>query len=116
MRGDERRVVAAFSDWLECQGWTVTREAGFADVYAERGGEKFYAEAKGRTTEIGLDVDMLYGQLLRRMIDPRASTRYAAVVPTIALTAARRLSAQVRDLLHIDIYEVNDSDQVHPRD
>lgn len=116
MRGDEKRVVNAFSDWLECQGWAVTPEAGFADVYAERGGEKLYAEAKGRTAEIGLDVDTLYGQLLRRMTDPRASTRYAVVVPTIALTAARRVPPQVRDLLHIDIYEVDDSDQVHPRD
>lgn len=43
----------------------------FLDIYAERGQERLYAEAKGRTSEIGLDVDILYGQLLRRMKIPR---------------------------------------------
>ena len=108
--------MTAFSDWLGRQGWAVTPEAGFADVYAERAGEKLYAEAKGRTTETGLDVDTLYGQLLRRMTDPGPGTRFAVVVPTIALTAALRVPAPIRDLLRIDIYEVDDSDQVHPRD
>ena len=32
--------------WLQRNGWTVTREAGFVDIYAERGPEKLYAEAK----------------------------------------------------------------------
>ncbi|MHB1430933.1 MAG: hypothetical protein ACYCVZ_02285 [Streptosporangiaceae bacterium] len=106
----------AFSNWLECQGRAVTREAGFADVYTEPGGEQLCAEAKGRTAEIGLDVDTLYGQLLRRMTEPSASTRYAVVVPAIALTAARQVPAQVRGLLHIYTCEVDDSGQVHPRD
>jgi hypothetical protein len=67
VHGDEERVVTAYADWLQRNGWAVTREAGFVDVYAERGAEKLYAEAKGRTAAIGLDVDTLYGQLLRRM-------------------------------------------------
>jgi hypothetical protein len=71
MHGDEERVVTAYADWLQRNGWTVTREAGFVDIYAERGPEKLYAEAKGRTVSIGLDVDTLYGQLLRRMQDLR---------------------------------------------
>lgn len=49
MHGDEQRVVAAYAGWLESNGWTVQREVDFADVYAERGQERLYAEAKGRT-------------------------------------------------------------------
>lgn len=64
MQGDEERVVAAYADWLEDNGWAVRREVDFADIYAERGDERLYAEAKGRTAAIGLDVDVLYGQLL----------------------------------------------------
>ena len=93
MRGDEERVVAAFVDWLRQNGWTVKREVDFVDVYAERDAERMYAEAKGRTAAIGLDVDTLYGQLLRRMNDPAAEARYAVVVPTAAVAAARRVPA-----------------------
>jgi len=39
----------AFADWLQQNGWTVKREVDFVDVYAERGTERMYAEAKGRT-------------------------------------------------------------------
>lgn len=107
MRGDEERVVTAFADWLHRDGWDMTREAGFVDVYAVRGLEKLYAEAKGRTAAIGLDVDTLYGQLLRRMKD--AGARYAVVVPTAALSAALRVPSWVRVSLSIDVYEVDDA-------
>jgi hypothetical protein len=73
MRGDEERVVAAYASWLEQQGWRVRRDVDFVDVYAERGQDKLYAEAMGQTAAIGLDVDTLYGQLLRRMKDPGAN-------------------------------------------
>jgi hypothetical protein len=59
VRGDEERVAAAYARWLEPSGWTVAREVEFVDVYAEHGQEKLYAEAKGRTAAIGLDVDTL---------------------------------------------------------
>jgi hypothetical protein len=52
MRGDEERVVAAYARWLEGQGWVVRREVDFVDVYAERGDDKLYAEAKGRTQRL----------------------------------------------------------------
>src|SRR5947207_15920417 len=80
MRGDEKRVIDAYVAWLKQGNWTVQREVDFADVYAERGDERLYAEAKGRTTSPGLDVDTLYGQLLRRMKDPKPGARYAVVV------------------------------------
>ena len=115
MRGDKNRVVDADVAWLERSSWTVQREVDLVDVYAERGDERLYAEAKGRTTSPGLDVDTLYGQLLRRMRDPEPGARYAVVVPTAALNAALRVPAWVRDRLSVDIYEVDDNAGVHLR-
>jgi hypothetical protein len=115
MRGDKNRVVDAYVAWLERSSWTVQREVDLVDVYAERGDERLYAEAKGRTTSPGLDVDTLYGQLLRRMRDPEPGARYAVVVPTAALNAALRVPAWVRDRLSVDIYEVDDNAGVHLR-
>jgi hypothetical protein len=115
MRGDERRVVASFADWLRQQGWAVETEMNFVDVYARRGDELLYAEAKGRTEAIGLDVDTMYGQLLRRMASPAPTTRYAVVVPTAAVRAALRVPAWVRERLAVDVYEVDDTGGVHPR-
>jgi hypothetical protein len=36
MRGDVRRVVAAFCDWLTHQRWSVQTEVEHCDVVAER--------------------------------------------------------------------------------
>ncbi|MFF0264670.1 hypothetical protein [Kribbella sp. NPDC004536] len=111
MRGDEERVVAAFCAWLEQHGWTVQREVGFIDVSAQRGDERIYAEVKGRTSEPGLDVDTMFGQLLRRMTD--ATARYAVVVPEgRALTAVLRVPASVLERLGIDVYAVTDDGAV----
>jgi hypothetical protein len=112
MRGDEERVVAAYASWLEKQGWVVRHEVDFVDVYAERGEYKLYAEAKGRTAAIGLDVDTMYGQLLRRMKDPGTVAQYAVVVPTAAVAAALRVPTWVRERLHIAVYEVDDEGTV----
>jgi hypothetical protein len=65
--------------------------------------ENLYAEAKGRTSSAGLDVDTLYRRLLRRMNDPATDVRYAVVVPTAALQAALRVPSWERDRLHIDV-------------
>jgi len=115
MRGDEKRVVDAFVAWLQENGWTADTEVNFVDVCARRGDERLYAEAKGRSEAIGLDVDTLYGQLLRRMADPGAGARYAVVVPTAAIQAALRVPAWVRQRLDVDVYEVDDAGRVHPR-
>lgn len=109
VRGDEERVVAAFCAWLTEQGWTVTREVDFVDVLAERPGQRLLAEAKGRTASTGLDVDTMFGQLLRRMGDPDDHTRYAAVVPLNALPAVQRVPGHVRDLLRIDVFTVDET-------
>jgi hypothetical protein len=116
MHGDKKRVVDAFVAWLQAEGWTAQTEVNFADVYARRGDERLFAEAKGRTSAPGLDVDTLYGQLLRRMAEPGNGAHYAVVVPTAAAPAALRVPGWVRQHLSIDVYEVNDADQVHLRE
>ena len=112
MRADERRVVEAFCAHLIADGWDVRTEVDFADVVAIRGGQRLIAEAKGRTSEPGLDVDTLYGQLLRR-ISGRTDERYAVVVPSgRATTAALRVPAVVRKALRIEIFAVHDDGMV----
>jgi hypothetical protein len=112
MRGDERRVVDAFCSYLEAEGWTVHREVDWVDVVGERGDERLFAEAKGRTAAMGLDIDTMYGQLLRRMPPQATSVRFAVVVPGEGLTAALRVPQRIRDLLQIQVYSVDDTGQV----
>jgi hypothetical protein len=109
MRGDEARVVDAFCSWLASNDWEVQREVEFCDVRATRGTQVMYAEAKGKTAAVGLDVDTMYGQLLRRMPPSEVGfAEFAVVVPTSALAAALRVPAWVRELLKIEIYAVDD--------
>src|SRR4051794_33021171 len=112
MRGDERRVVDAFCRWLEGKGWTIQREVDFCDVLAEREGERLFAEAKGRTAAMGLDVDTAYGQLLRRMPLTADDARFALVVPTEAIAVAVRVPRRVRDLLRLEVYSVAEDGSV----
>jgi hypothetical protein len=113
VRGDEERVVRAFCAWLRQQGWTVEREAKYTDVVARRGDDRLYAEAKGRTAAIGLDVDTLYGQLLRRMPNEAVGqARFAVVVPEEAVAAALRVPNRVRELLQVSIFAVSADDAV----
>lgn len=108
MRGDEARVVAAFRRHLEEEGWTVDAEVGFCDLVGVRDGSTLYVEAKGRTTSPGLDVDTMYGQLLRRMpVQDDPSARFAVVVPDVALQAVLRVPGRVREALRIDAYSVD---------
>jgi hypothetical protein len=113
---DEARIVRAFSQWLEADGWKVETEKEYIDVVAERGDERLLAEVKGRTTSRpGAGVDTLYGQLLRRMPPEEvgeARTRFAVVVPDSARPAALRVPKRVRDALRIDVYTVGDDDHV----
>lgn len=107
VRGDEARVVEAFCSWLEARGWSVEREQEFVDVVAIRGGRRILAEAKGRTASPGLDVDTLYGQLLRRVPgDAVGRDVFAVVVPDVAVRFAARVPAEVRAALNIHIYGV----------
>lgn len=113
---DEARIVRAFSQWLEADGWKVEIEKDYIDVVAERGDQKLLAEVKGRTSSRpGAGVDSLFGQLLRRMPPGEvgeSKTRFAVVVPDAAKSASLRVPKRVRDALRIDIYTVGDDGQV----
>ena len=105
----EAAVVDAFYDWLVDGGWRVQREVDFVDLLADHpDGRRLYVEAKGKTSSPGLDVDTLYGQLLRRMRLDEDHSRYAVVVPEGVLGAVLRVPAEVRRRLRVDVYAVND--------
>ena len=113
MRGDEQRVVDAFARYLGERGWLVSPEVDFCDLVAERGGERLFVEAKGRTAAIGTDVDTMYGQILRRMpIAEDPAARFAVVVPARAQTAALRVPPRVRALLSVEVFVVDDAGTV----
>lgn len=106
MKLTEAQTQAAFVTYLIERGWDVdTENADHTDVIAHRGAEALIAEVKGHTSSPGLDVDTLYGQLLRRM-RPGDEVTYAVVVPASVGVAAGRVPAAVRQSLLIDIYEV----------
>ena len=102
----EAEVVAAFVTWLEQEGWRVSTEVDWADVVAEKGSTRLVAEVKGKTSEPGLDVDTLYGQLLRRMVSS-AGTQYAVVVPEALVPVAERVPFFLRRILDVAIYGVS---------
>ena len=116
MRGDEARGVDAFCAYLRADGWDVDTGVKWADVLAQRDGQTIYAEVKGRAgPDTGTALDILYGQLLRRMDDEDATrVRYAVVVPDEAVAKAQRVPAWVRDRLHIDLYGVTAAGEVLP--
>jgi hypothetical protein len=113
-RGSEAQVQSAFEDWLVAAGWTIKRVPGsWIDVTAERDGLTLRAEVKGRTgTNTNLDVDTMYGQLLRRMTPDLAGGRWAVVVPTSGLNAVMRVDARIRSMLGIEVFEVRDDGSV----
>ncbi|MFF9094587.1 hypothetical protein ACF1AY_09055 [Streptomyces sp. NPDC014776] len=114
IRSDEDRVLYAFRDWLLSEGWTPdTPTDRWTDLEAVRGEQRLICEAKGRTRETGIDVDIAYGQLLRRMTRWEPGTRYALVVPSSAVKAAQRVPVAVRRQLRLDVYEVTDDGRVH---
>ena len=109
--GRESEIVAVFCRWLQDHGWTAQTEVGWIDVLAERGDERLIAEAKGLTAAPGLDVDTMYGQLLRRMtLDP--GTRYGVVVPEKLIPVASRVSVEIRARLGIRLYGIDADDVV----
>jgi hypothetical protein len=69
-------------------GGDVRTSPSGADVVAEKGADTLIAEVKGATASAGLDVDTMYGQLLRRMTAGASSTRFAVVVPRSAAGAS----------------------------
>ncbi|MGW3915446.1 hypothetical protein ACWEBX_28575 [Streptomyces sp. NPDC005070] len=110
---DEDRVLDAFRTWLLAEGWTPVEPTDrWTDLEAVRGEERLICEAKGRTSEKGIDADIAYGQLLRRMTSQDARIRYALVVPSSSVKAVERVPRHVRDVLRIEVYEVSDDNEV----
>ena len=110
-------LQAAFTRWLAADGWTVKTYPAdqWLDVYAERGRERLLAEVKGKTSEPGIDADIAYGQLLRRMpANEDLTARFALVVPDWprSVRAAARVPARVRALLRVTLYAVDDAGTV----
>lgn len=113
---DEDRITDAFRTWLLAEGWTPVEPTDrWTDLEAVCGEERLICEAKGRTSEKGIDADIAYGQLLRRMTSQDARTRYALVVPSSSVKAVERVPGHVRDLLRIEVYEVTDDNRVRRR-
>lgn len=110
----EAAVLASFTQWLEQQGWDVQTSTSGADVVAKKGTDTLIAEVKGATSSAGLDVDTMYGQLLRRMTASSDPTRFAVVVPRSAAAAVARVPPPIRDLLKVDAYVVELDGQVTP--
>ncbi|WP_406175884.1 hypothetical protein [Streptomyces sp. NBC_00996] len=110
---DEDRVTDAFRTWLLTKDWApVTPTDRWTDIEAVRGSQRLICEAKGRTGEKGIDADIAYGQLLRRMTSESPDIRYALVVPSSSVKAVERVPLHVRRLLRIDVYEVSDDNHV----
>jgi hypothetical protein len=118
VRGDEARVIDVFCAWLEDAGWKVRREVDYCDVVATRGSTPRPRAARPTpastsiTTDPGLDVDVVYGQLLRRIPVDGLEHRLGVVVPTGAVRAALRVDQAVRDRQHVTVYEVTDDGEV----
>ncbi len=112
-RGSEAPVERAFKQWLEETGWTLIDEAGsWAEVIAQRGDERLIGEVKGYTAgNTGLDIDTMFGQLLRRM-KPGAATTWAVIVSSRSLIAVLRVPIEIRSALGIRVFEVRDNDEV----
>ncbi len=109
----EAQVVDAFEAWLLSAGWRVQREVDHVDLLADHpDGRRLYVEAKGHTSSPGLDVDTLYGQLLRRMRPDEPQVGYAVVVPETVLGAALRVPSEVRRRLRVDVYAVDETGRV----
>lgn len=82
------------------------------DVIAQRGDERLIGEVKGYTAgNTGLDIDTMFGQLLRRM-KPGAATTWAVIVPSRSLIAVLRVPVEIRSALGIRVFEVRDNDEV----
>ncbi|MFD4638555.1 hypothetical protein ACFWN2_14650 [Lentzea sp. NPDC058436] len=115
MRGDEAMVVGAFHSWLESEGWAAEAVRDHWDLIASRNGETLYCEAKGSTSEPGLDIHTAYGQIICRQAEQDDhAARYGLVIrdePKL-VRAALRAPARLRVALRTTIYAVSEEGAV----
>lgn len=108
----ERDLVAHLVAWLESDGWSVQTEVAYLDVLATREDEVLKIEAKGHTSSKGLDVDTMFGQMLRHIDPGQSDTRYGVAVPVDYLPTIRRIDRRVLEQLSIDVFLVDDDGRV----
>ena len=108
--GSEATVVEVFSTWLVEQGWECTElpsHGDYPDIVARHpDGRRLIVEATGFTRDAGVNLDIGYGQLLRRMKGEPATT-YALVVAGTIVRFAQRVAPEVRSRLGIALYTVD---------
>ena len=111
----EAEVEAALVAHLLERGWDVTTaNPDYTDVIARRGAELIVAEVKGHTSDPGTDLDIGYGQLLRRMTDTNVDTTFILAIPEALGATAARVPNRVRRALGIEVWLVPDVGTVHP--
>jgi hypothetical protein len=112
----EAETVAVFVAWLEREGWSVGPGPDkWVDVYATRGDERLYAEAKGVTKDNGASADILWGQILRRMTElGTPGVRYLLVMPESIRSHVLRVPLVVRQRLGVELFTVTESGRVDP--
>jgi hypothetical protein len=96
--------------WSNAPGHDPHDDATYGSlrVRAKRGAELLVAEVKGVTSSPGTDVDTGYGQILRFMSRYPDATQYALVGPERLRGAMIRVSPEVRRVLRLDLYVVDD--------
>lgn len=106
---------------MSSQGWDVSSEAkhkqGHIDIDATNYSTRLIVEVKGETESSGTGVDILFGQILRRMWEaPERLTRYALVVPEPLLAKVNRVEPWVSERLGIELFTVSVARVVSPRE
>jgi hypothetical protein len=95
-------VQASIEKHFQALGFIQSKEA-HADYYGKHPetGEEWLVEAKGKTSDIGLDFRTGLGQLLQGMKEP--NRKYGLAVPDIPQFVAQcnRVPERVRELLQI---------------
>lgn len=113
--GSEAVVVEVFSSWLVAQGWECVEHPRYGDhpdiVARHPDGRRLVVEAKGFSRDSGANVDVGYGEILRRM-KGEPDTLYALVVAESIVRFAQRVPSEVRGRLGIALYTVDAKGQV----
>ena len=113
--GSEATVIEVFSAWLVEQGWECEKLPPYGDHpdidarHPDKG--RLIVEATGFTRDSSANLDIGYGQLLRRMRGEPATT-YALVVAGTVVRFAQRVSPEVRSKLGITLYTVGSNGKV----
>ena len=104
-------VQGAIEKYFNEQGYRQIKE-GHSDLVCVREEIKWVVEAKGVTTDIGLDFRTGLGQLVQRMVEPE--TNYAIAVPQTPqfIKQCGQIPKWVRVSLNIHFLLINEHGEV----